>query len=128
MRQHRETKRWRSDVIDGVVAHEVFEKPDGSVEMKCSPEVYNLEDHEHDTYNLMTMAPQITVPTLLIYAAQSFIPRDEIDAFGQGLPQGQVQFVDGAGHNIYMEKPELVAEAAHQFFTASCKSRSNTTP
>ncbi len=118
LRQHRETKRWRGDVIDSVVAHEVFEKTDGSVEMKCSPDVYNLEDHEHDTYNLIAMAPQITVPTQLIYASESFIPREEIDAFGRGLLHGQVQYVAGAGHNIYMEQPDLVAEVAHQFFTA----------
>ncbi|ETW93648.1 MAG: hypothetical protein ETSY2_51040 [Candidatus Entotheonella gemina] len=26
--------------------------------------------------------------------------------------------MDQVGHNIYMEKPDLVAEAAHQFFTS----------
>ncbi len=119
LRTHRDTQRWRPDVIDAVVAHEVFERRDGSVEMKFSPDVYNLEDHRHDTYNLITLAPQITVPTLLIYAAESFIPRDEIDAFTQGLRHGRVQYVAGAGHNIYMEQPDLVAKAAHQFFTAS---------
>ncbi len=115
--QHPQTKRWRSDVIDAVVAHEVFESPDGSVEMKWSPDVYNLEDHQHDTYNLIHLASQIVVPTLLIYAAESFIPRGEIDAFDHALPHSQLQLVEDVGHNIYMEEPVLVVQAAHQFFT-----------
>ena len=119
LRQHRETNRWREDVIQAVVAHEVVEHPDGSVEMKWTPEVYNPEDHQRDTYNFITLAPGIAVPTLLIYSTDSFIPRQEIEAFRAALPQGQLQLVDDVGHNIYMEKPDMVAQTAPAFFGAA---------
>ncbi|ETW93647.1 hypothetical protein [Candidatus Entotheonella palauensis] len=76
--------------IDAVVAHQVLEHADGSVKWKLSLNVYFLEDHEHDMYNLIHMASQITAPTLLIYASESLIPREVIEAFGRALPHGQV--------------------------------------
>lgn len=117
LRQHPETRDWRDDVIQTVVEHEVVARPDGSVEMKWSPDVYNLEDHRHDTYNLHTLAACITVPTLLMYSSNSFISRQDITAFCAALPQGQLRLVDDVGHNIYMEVPDLVGQAAYEFFT-----------
>lgn len=118
LQQHPETRHWRQDVIDAVVAHEVFEHADGVVEMKWSPDVYNPDDHRLDTYNLITAAPRMTVPTLLIYSAKSFIPRQEIEAFHTALPHGQLRLVDDVGHNIYMEQPDHIAQMAEAFFAA----------
>ncbi len=116
LRQHPETGKWRSDVIDAVVEHEVVVKPNGAVEMKWSTDVYNMDDLKSDTYNLVTSAAAITAPSFLVYSATSFIPRSDIEAFHDALSQNQLVYVEGAGHNIYMEQPDLVAEHAAQFF------------
>ena len=121
LRQHPETCNWHPDVINAVVTHEVTEHADGTVEMKWSPDVYNLEDHRLDTYNLIISAANIPVPTLLIYSATSFIPRTEIEAFDAALPHGQLRLVEDVGHNIYMEQPDLIAHTAREFFATVAK-------
>ena len=118
LRQHPDTRRWREDVLQDVVQHEAALRPDGSVEMKWSPNVYNSEDQLQDNYNLVESAPNIQVPTLLMYGTESFVPRDPVRAFAAALPHGGLEMVEGAGHNIYMETPDLVAEKAHAFFLA----------
>ena len=105
-------------MIQDVVQHEATLRPDGSVEMKWSPSVYNSDDQLQDNYNLVESASKILVPTFLMCGTESFVSRGPVRAFAATLPQGNLEMVEGAGHNIYMEDPDLVAEKARTFFLA----------
>jgi len=121
LRQHPDTKKWREDVLRDVVCHEVSVHEDGSVEMKWSTDVYNSGDQLKDDYNLINSASHISVPTFLMYGTDSFVPKDSGEQFAKALPKGTFELVAGAGHNVYMEYPDLVFQRADEFFASQDK-------
>ena len=86
--------------------------------MKWSTDVYNPEDQSRDDYNLVNSACHISVPTFLMYGTDSFVPQDSGEKFVKALPNGTFELVEGAGHNVYMEYPDLVFQRANEFFSA----------
>lgn len=115
LESHPATRRWRPDVLQDVLDHEVWHLPDGSVEMKWTKDIYNAGDRGQDVYDFVEMAPQIPVPTLLVYGTASGYNPDDARAFAKAAPQGSLLAVEGAGHNVYMEQPDVVAEAVRTF-------------
>ncbi|MBF8298973.1 MAG: putative hydrolase [Dehalococcoidia bacterium] len=115
LRAHPETGLWREDVLMDVVREGAAALPDGSVEMKWSPNAYNPDDQALNTYSLVQEAPNIKVPTFLMYGTRGIGQEEGYRAFAKGLPQSKLMIVEGAGHNIYMEDPDLVINAVRSF-------------
>jgi pimeloyl-ACP methyl ester carboxylesterase len=52
---------------------------------------------------------QISVPTTLVVAEESAIGHDEIDDMIASRPETQVVEVAGSGHDVHLDRPEVVA-------------------
>jgi len=62
--------------------------------------------------------PTIEVPVLLLMGTaphEGAVSVEDLDALSQGLPSFQVVEVDGAGHFIHEEQPQIVADAVVRF-------------
>lgn len=116
---HPETRKWREDVMHDVAQKEARQHPDGSVEMMWNPNIYHPEDRGKDVFSLIEVAPTVPVPVLVMAGTASRFNYEEARRLAAAFPQGSFELVEGAGHNIYMERPEVVERAARGFFGAA---------
>lgn len=119
LRAHPETGLWREDVLLDVVRDGAIGLHDGSVEMKWTPDAYNPDDQSQNTMSLVEEAYRIKVPTLLMYGTRGIAQEEGYRAFAKNLPQSRLMVVEGAGHNIYMEDPDLVIGGVKGFLKGS---------
>ena len=115
LRQHPQAGRWRDDVIEDVVYGESYQLPDGSIDMKWSPETFNAEERETDFFDLRDVVPQVNIPMLFILGDQGSSQRETAKALVAATPQAQLLVIQGGGHNVYMERPDLMAQALTDF-------------
>ena len=115
LRQHPQAGRWREDVIEDVAYRESYQLPDGSIDMKWSPETFNAEERETDFFDLRDVVPQVNIPMLFILGDQGSSQRATAKALVAATPQAQLLVIEGGGHNVYMERPDLMAQALTDF-------------
>ena len=66
--------------------------------------------------NVIAVAPQLTMPTLLVVGAQDNIaPLEGQRRLGELLPNGRLVILEGVGHLVHYEKPAEAAEAIAEF-------------
>lgn len=54
---------------------------------------------------------RVRCPVLVIAGSESYVmPPDKAQRFAEAIPGGTVEIVDGAGHHVELDVPELVAE------------------
>jgi pimeloyl-ACP methyl ester carboxylesterase len=61
---------------------------------------------------------RLRVPTRLLFGAQSPLPHQAVGGFERHADEMDLELVEGCGHFIVDEMPELVAERARAFFAA----------
>ena len=119
LRKHPELGLWRDDVMQDFMRWGVTVREDNSAEMKWSPDAYNSEDQAKNTQSLMEEASKITVPVLLMYGTRGIAQEENYRPYAKALKQSQLIVVEGAGHNIYMEDPDIVIDAVRAFLKAT---------
>ena len=63
---------------------------------------------------------RLTVPTLLLFGTNDFaISADTLEGFERYADDMRLELVDGVGHFIADQRPELVARRAREFFSAA---------
>ncbi len=115
LKQHPMTGKWRDDVIRDVVAHESFELPDGRLDMKWANASMDWKEREGDYHDLRPALRTLGKPILFVMSdsrASNF--RDLIQIAGE-TPDFELLTIPDSGHNMYMDQPKLVAEAALRF-------------
>ena len=115
LKQHKTAGRWRDDVIRDVVEHETLELPDGSIDMKWSPATFNVEDGPDVRYDLRPIFCDLGLPTLFMTSEENARRFDELRNIIADVPTAQEVTVVGTGHNMYMERPDAVAQAIAAF-------------
>ncbi len=66
--------------------------------------------------DLTPLLPDIAVPTLLLAAANDEItPLDAQHLMAERMPHATLQVLDGVGHNMKVEIPDVLALRTHQF-------------
>jgi pimeloyl-ACP methyl ester carboxylesterase len=115
--EHPRTRRWTEESRRAVVEHGVTQLKDGSVEMKWTVEAYNPEEMRQNNPKLLESAPAISIPTILIYGTNGIGTRFDVEQFNESLPNSQLIWVEGAGHNVYMEEPNIIIETAKKVFS-----------
>jgi len=116
LRQHPRTRRWKDDALMAVVNYGARELPDGSVELKWTPNAYNQEERGQDDPKLVESASLIEVPVFLMYGTEGVAKPDDVNPFMVALPNCQIMWVQDSGHNVYMEEPDAVVKTAGEFF------------
>ena len=101
-------KTWQGEMLADYVADGFRERPDGEVELACSPawEASNFSSHAHDTWGAFEQAK---VPIRILKAQEGSTCRDDprLDAL---VASGriQVEMIPGTTHFLPMERPDLV--------------------
>lgn len=107
-------KTWPAEMLADYVADGFRDRPDGEVELSCSPawEASNFSSHAHDTWGAFEAA---TVPIRIFRAEQGSTCREHprMDAL---VAAGRIQMetVPGTTHFLPMERPDLVQAALRQ--------------
>ena len=68
------------------------------------------------TMNITALLPQVKVPTLLLAPTRSAATSiDEQESIAAALPQSELVQIDGAGHEIYIDRANECVAALRQF-------------
>ncbi|MBW2312647.1 MAG: alpha/beta hydrolase [Deltaproteobacteria bacterium] len=89
-------------------------RPDGSLELKCAPEVEAAVFASGRGFGLFERAAGLATPALLLWARHGNFPRPLYTRLVAEMAAARVEDVD-AGHLVPMEKPEIVIDAVEAF-------------
>ena len=115
LKQHPMTGKWRDDVIRDVVAHESYELPDGRLDMKWATASMDWKEREGDYHDIRPTLRTLGKPILFVMSdsrADRFHNAVEI---AEETADFSMLTIPNSGHNMYMDQPELVAEAVGKF-------------
>ncbi len=84
----------------------------------ANPTVFHLDFVACSHFDVGRQLDQIGCPALVICGeADRMVRPDQNEALADGLPQGELFVVPGAGHMVMLEKPDAVAERLGRFLT-----------
>ena len=109
------TSKWHPTVIDDVVEHETIVNKDGRVDMKWSSNTLSWGEREDDYLDLAPILESISMPILFIVGGnriEGFTKAFELET---KMPNLQTVIISDTGHNMYMERPDAVAQAIVSF-------------
>jgi pimeloyl-ACP methyl ester carboxylesterase len=89
-------------------------RPDGSLELKCAPEVEAAVFGSARGFDLFGRVEGMTTPTLLLWARHGNFPHPLYQRMVERMADARIEDVD-AGHLVPMEKPEIVVGAVLRF-------------
>jgi pimeloyl-ACP methyl ester carboxylesterase len=105
---------WHDDALKAFVDHALKDAPDGSVELKCSPE-REAQIFSSAPTGLWTALRQIKAPTLMMHGENTFdFVRSSGQLWADSNPQVTLRPVDG-GHCFMQERPQEAAHAVSDF-------------
>lgn len=115
LRRHQSAGRWREDVIHDVVMHEAYEREDGLFDMKWSGHAFNWADRDGDFVDLKPVFEKLSIPILFIRSGEHKSGVPEQHAVQDGVPNMHKLTIEKTDHNMYMERPDAVAQAIEDF-------------
>ena len=115
LQNHPVTKNWTSEVIEDVVQHETFINHDNRVDIKWSPATNSRPERERDQMELKPVLENITVPMLLVVGGSRTSEFEEAFSLAKKLTNLETVVIADTGHNMYMERPQAVAEVSKAF-------------
>ena len=115
LKQHRFAGSWRDDSIEDVVAHETRDLPDGSIDMKWASESFNVEDGPDSRYDLRPLFKGMALPGLFVLGEETAGYYADLERIATGRPNLASVTISGTGHNMYMERPDAVANVIRAF-------------
>lgn len=75
-------------------------------------------------WNVMERLGEITAPTLVIAGQDDFqFPPEHQRALAGGIPNAQLEIIEGAGHNAPSEQPTAIVEAVRRFLSSGSLQR-----
>ncbi len=113
---HPTAGKWAREVIEDVVQHEALEHPNGQVEVKWAPEMFNYADRTADDFDLTEDVRRLGKPiAVLVGTEQTAVDVPHVRACLAPIPGAQLVLCQGAGHNVYMEWPDVTAQLLTAF-------------
>jgi pimeloyl-ACP methyl ester carboxylesterase len=111
--------RWRPEALWAYVRHGARTREDGSVVLKCAPEL-EASMYRHDgSLDLFEAMTRITVPVLIVRAELTDrLPRASAERAAHMIPHATLVEMAGVGHFAPMEEPECVADLVVPFLLA----------
>ena len=117
LKKHKIASRWREDVIEDVIAHETQDLHDGSIAMKWSMKTFELDNGSATFYDLRPEFRATSKPILFILSEDNQQYYSDLSNIARGKPGIKSIVINGAGHNMYMEKPDIVAKVIDSYLT-----------
>jgi pimeloyl-ACP methyl ester carboxylesterase len=108
---------WDSRALDLYVAEALRDRPDGSVELRCSPRTEAAIFFQGRGFDTWESASRVTIPSLLLWAEHGNFPRVVYEAVVERMKDARIRGVP-TGHLVPMERPDLVADEALAFYQA----------
>jgi len=105
---------WDPRVLDLYVAEGLLDRPDGQVELACSPETEATIFDSAGELDVMQRAGGVQVPALVLWARAGNFSYAHYEALVARMPRGVLRVAD-AGHLVPMEQPELVVREVVRF-------------
>ena len=102
---------WQPLALELYLAEGLRELADGTVELKCPPEVEAAIFEASGSLDVFALAPSVTARVRIQWARRGNFPREVYEALAARMRQAEVEDVD-AGHLVPMERPELVIASA----------------
>lgn len=115
LQNHPVTKNWASEVIEDVVQHETFINHENRVDIKWSPATNSRPERESDHMDLKPVLENIAVPILLVIGGSRTSEFEEAFSLAEKVTNIETVVISDTGHNMYMERPQAVAEVARKF-------------
>jgi len=109
---------WQPPALELYLQHGMQDLPDGSVALKCHPDV---EAHIFATtgeLDALEFAPKVHAPVMLVHAATGHFSKEFFQALVTLFPDGILRELD-AGHLLPLEAPELTMQALLEFAEAT---------
>ena len=100
---------WQPGGFELYLDHGFKDLPDGSVALKCDPQVEANIFATTGVMDPLDFLPRVTVPVQLVRAVHGFFPEDLFRALADVLPNGTYLEID-AGHLLPLEAPEQCVE------------------
>lgn len=119
LKRHPMTGKWRDDVIKDVVAHESYELPDGRLDMKWANASMDWKEREGDYHDLRPVLRTLGKPILFVMSDARAASFSDLNPIARETPDFDLLTIPDSEHNMYMNQPELVAEAVRDFSAGS---------
>jgi pimeloyl-ACP methyl ester carboxylesterase len=107
-------KAWDPRAFDIYLAEGLRDRSDGTVELKCRPDVEATIFATSGDLDIFALAPCIDAPVLLVRAGRGSLPAQAFDHLRQLLPRCTMCVAD-AGHLLPLEAPDLTATLLREF-------------
>jgi len=115
LKKHRLTRNWHPDVMKDVVEFETYLDKNGQVDMKWAPATLSWSEREDEFVDFVTILREISIPILFVVGETQKGEFERAFELERTMPNLQTLVVSGAGHNMYMERPDAVSEAIRLF-------------
>ena len=115
LKWHRMTGKWRDDVIEDVAAHESYARADGRLDMKWATASMAWKEREGDYPDLRPELRALGKPILFAMSDSRAAAFAEVARIAERTADFDTLTIADSGHNMYMDQPSAVAEAARRF-------------
>ena len=119
LKKHHAAGRWRDDVIRDVVEHEAYLMDDGKLDMKWSIDSMNWEERDGEYYELIPIFRTLSLPILFMCSSQRRNQFRDLYPLAGANSNFDIVTIEDSDHNMYMERPDEVAEAISDFLNAA---------
>ncbi len=109
---------WQPRAFDIYLAEGFRDRPDGTVALKCRPDVEATIFATSGDLDIFAAAPRIEAPVLLVRAGRGSLPAQAFEHLCQLLPHCTMRIPD-AGHLLPLEAPDLTVRLLREFVTRS---------
>jgi len=103
-------QEWDPRALDLYVKEGLGERGDGSLRLKCPPEIEAMVFLNGTSLDLPALAPMITAPPLFLWAGHGSFLRKRYEALIPLMSDARIEHL-ATGHMAPLENPELVARA-----------------
>lgn len=117
LKQHPATSNWHPEVLRDVVAREAYRREDGLYDMKWSSATFNWKDRDGDHVDLKPVFAELGLPILFIRSSGHRTRIKELNEVQEGIPDFYRLTIENAGHNMYMERPDAIADVLKHFMS-----------
>jgi pimeloyl-ACP methyl ester carboxylesterase len=100
---------WTQRALDLYAAEGLEERADGSVTLKCPPEVEASIFENASSVDPMLHAHRLRASVVVLWAHDGNFSREHFEEFVRPMSNGSVRALD-AGHLVLMEEPDLLVE------------------
>ena len=115
LKWHRMTGKWRDDVIEDVAAHESYARADGRLDMKWATASMAWKEREGDYPDLRPALRTLGKPILFAMSDSRAAAFAEVARIAERTADFDTLTIADSGHNMYMDQPSAVADAARRF-------------